>query len=137
MKPSAVISVNAVLFIALGIGLTVYAPNLLSFFGVANLPEDYPLLYWTVAAFARMFGAVLLTLGLMLWGVHKLFQDGAEPAQARRDILFSLVLGFIILSVAALTQQSSVWGSVTGWLITGMFVIFAIFYIYFLARKQQ
>jgi hypothetical protein len=135
VKPSSVISVNAVLFIALGIGLTLYAPNVLSYFGVADLPGDNALLYWTVAAFARMFGAILLTLGLVLWGVRSLFQTNFDPAQSRRDVLFSLALGFIIICITALTQQASVWGSIAGWLITGMFAIFTMIYIFLLARK--
>jgi hypothetical protein len=135
MKLSQVLTVNAILFIAAGIGFTVYAPNVLAFFGVPELPGDSKELYWNIVSFARMFGAVLLACGLLLWGLRGAGQSNLEHHQAQRDLLFSLVFGFIIMTITALTQQSSVWGSLAGWIVTAVFAIFAAVYIYFLAKK--
>jgi hypothetical protein len=53
-------------------------------------------------------------------------------------ILFIAVgIGFIIITVTPLTQQASVWGSIAGWILTAVFVVFALIYIYFHARKEM
>jgi hypothetical protein len=135
MKLSQVLTLNAILFIAAGIGFTLYAPNVLAFFGVPELPGDSKEFYWNIASFARMFGAVLLTCGLLLWSLRGGLKDAEDKSQAQRDILFSLVFGFIIITITALTQQSSVWGSLAGWIVTAVFALFALIYIYFLAKK--
>ncbi len=135
MKLSQILTVNAIIFLAIGIGFTLYAPNVLAYFGVSDLPGDNALLYWNIVSFARMFGAILLTCGLLLWGLRGAFLEDKKPIQLRRDVLFSLVLGFIIVSITALTQQSSVWASSAGWIITAIFMIFTGIYIFFLAKK--
>ena len=135
MKLSQVLMVNAILFIAVGIGFTLYAPNVLAFFGVPELPGEGQELYWNIVSFARMFGATLLACGLLLWGLRGGVQATVEKSQYQREILFSLVLGLILITITALTQQASVWGSLAGWIVTTVFALFAIAYIYFLAKK--
>jgi len=135
MKISPILTINAILFIALGIGFTLYGPNLLAYFGVSELAGDNFLLYWNVAAFARMFGAMLLSCGLILWAVRSIFNDSIDKAQVRREILFSLVLGFMIATIAAITQVSSVWGSIAGWVLSGLFLVCTLVYVPFLIRK--
>jgi hypothetical protein len=137
MNLSKVLSVNAFLFIAVGIAFTLFAPNALAYFGTGLLPGDNVLYYWNVVAFGRMFGAILLTLGLVLWGLRGFFAETINAGQARREVLFSLVFGFIIITIAAITQQASVWGSLTGWLVSGLFAVFGLVYIYFLAKKES
>jgi hypothetical protein len=137
LKLSQVLTVNAILFIAVGIGFTLYGPNILAFFGVPDLPGDNPHLYWNIASWARMFGAILLTCGLLLWSLRGGVQIAADKGQFQREALFSLALGFIIITITALTQQASVWGSIAGWILMAVFVVFALIYIYFLARKER
>ena len=69
MKISPILTINAAIFVALGIGFTLYGPNILAYFGVSDLAGDNFLLYWNVVAFARMFGAMLLSCGLILWAI--------------------------------------------------------------------
>jgi hypothetical protein len=135
MKVARVFTVNAILFIAIGIGFTLYAPNFLAFFGAQELPGDNALLYWNISAFARMFGAMLLLCGLLIWAVRGLFIEGRELATVRREIVYSLVIGFVVITITALTQQSSIWGSAAGWLVTAFFAILAVIYIFILAKK--
>lgn len=137
MKISQVLIVNAILFIAIGIGFTLYAPNALAFYGVSDLAGDNQLLYWNIIAFARMFGAALLAFGLVLFGIHNFFTNTADPDRIRRELLFSLLFSFIILSIVAITQQFSVWASVAGWITIVVFVIFLGIYIYFIARRTS
>jgi hypothetical protein len=127
------LTVNAILFIAAGIGFTLYAPNVLAFFGVAELPGDSQELYWNIAAFARMFGAILFCCGLLLWSLRGV--GSKDPNQLLREVLFSLVFGFVLITITALTQQASVWGSLAGWIITAIFALFSGIYIYILAKK--
>lgn len=136
MKIQNLISINGGLYIALGIGFTLYAPNLLAYFGVGDLPGDNYLLYWNIVSFARMFGAVLLTFGLILWSLRKVFSESSVAPGTRREILFSLILGHTILIITVLTQQSSVWGSVAGWIISLIFLVFFALYIYFLVKGE-
>jgi hypothetical protein len=136
MKLSQVLTINAVIFIATGIGFTLYGPNVLAFFGVADLPGDNQELYWNIAAFARMFGAILLSSGLLLWGLRGITRDNLDKNQLIREILFSLVFGFSIITITAITQQASIWGSVAGWIVTAVFAIFTLIYGYFLAKKE-
>ncbi len=137
MKIRPVITVNAILFIAIGIGFTLYAPNVLAYFGVSDLPGDNTLLYWNVAAFSRMFGAMLFIFGMLLWAARGLFQPNPDLKTVQREIIFSLIFGYIIITLAALIQQSSVWGSLAGWVVTGFFAIFLALYIYFLVAKDK
>jgi hypothetical protein len=136
MKISTIVTANAILLIAIGIGFTLYGPNLLAYFGVSDLPGGNSLLYWNIASFARMFGAAILALGLVLWGVKGVFSGASNLAQQRRELLFSLVFGFILITITALTQQASVWGSIAGWIIIAIFLIFTLLYIFSLAQKQ-
>lgn len=137
MKISQVLTINAVLFIAAGIGFTLYGPNFLAYFGVTELSGDNQVLYWNIAAFARMFGAILLSCGLLLWSLRGVAQDNLEKNQLLRDILFSLVFGFIIVTITALTQQASIWGSAAGWIVTAVFAFFTLMYGYFLAKRAE
>jgi hypothetical protein len=137
MKIRPVITVNAIIFIAIGIGFTLYAPNVLAYFGVSDLPGDNTLLYWNVAAFSRMFGAMLFIFGMLLWAVRGFFQPNPDIKTVQREIIFSLIFGYIIITLAAVIQQSSVWGSLAGWVVTGFFAIFLALYIYFLVAKDK
>jgi len=87
MKLKLVITINAIIFIAIGIGFTLYAPNALAYFGVSDLPGDNALLYWNIAAFARMFGAMLFIFGMVLWAVRGFFQPAPDLATVQREII--------------------------------------------------
>lgn len=135
MKLSKLLPMNGFIFLALGIGFTLYGPNVLAYFGVQDISGLEVDVYWTVVGFARMFGAILITFGLVLTGLRSLFLESPDVGQARREILFSLVLGMVISTIAALTQQASVWGTLAGWALTGLFLILTILYIFLLARR--
>ncbi len=137
MKIQNLISINGGVYIAIGIGFTLYSPNILAYFGVGNLPGDNYLLYWNIVSFARMFGVMLLTIGLILWSIRKIFSDPLVNQGIHREILFSLVLGHIFMIITVITQQSSVWGSIAGWIIGLIFLIFLILYLYFWIRGEK
>ena len=69
MKISKVINVNAILSMAMGIAFGIYAPLILAFFGIPDIPSEDVLLYWSVASFVRMYGAALFSFGILLMAV--------------------------------------------------------------------
>ena len=74
MKLSKLLPINGFIFLALGIGFTLYGPNVLAYFGVQDIPGLQVEVYWTIVGFARMFGAILITFGLVLTGLRSLFR---------------------------------------------------------------
>ena len=88
MKISPILTINAAIFVALGIGFTLYGPNILAYFGVSDLAGDNFLLYWNVVAFARMFGAMLLS-------TRTAIEAFSKTANLHKLTVWTLVLLFI------------------------------------------
>jgi hypothetical protein len=136
MTLSRLLTVHAVTLIVLGIAFGLYAPLMLAFFGVPELPGEAVLLYWNTAAFARLFGATLFGLGFVLWALRSLFNSTTFPPETTRGLLFSLVLFNLMGLFVALTQQFSVWQSAAGWVATLLFGGFTAAYAVLLARPS-
>jgi hypothetical protein len=132
MKLKQLLFINALLYIAIGIAYTLYAPNTLAYFGVSDLPSGDYLTYWFIVSFARLFGALLFSLGLLLLGVRSLVGEPGLRPEAARSVVSSLVIGNIIAAITAFTQAAAVWSTALGWIFGGMFSLFAILYGYFL-----
>ncbi len=131
MKLTPLLTLNAILFLALGIAFAMYAPLMLAFFQVPELPIDTAT-YWHVAAFARLFGALLFSLGLLLWALRATIAEA--PTETRRRTLLALILGNLMSGLVAITQQSSIWLTPAGWVGTGLFFAWALLYILVLLR---
>jgi hypothetical protein len=119
---STAVSTQAIVMIILGIFFTIYAPNMLAYFGIPNIPENNTLLYWNIAAFARLFGAALFGFGLLLWAVRSLVTSSLVSVEIRRGIFFALALAGIVGIIVALTQQFGVWSSAAGWVMILLFL---------------
>lgn len=137
MKLKQILFINALLFIAIGIAFTLYAPNALAYFGVSDLPSGDYLTYWFIISFARLFGAMLFSLGLLLLGVRSLVSEPNLRPEAQRNALSSLVLGSIIAAVTAFTQAAAVWSTALGWIFGGVFTLFAVLYGFFLWKASS
>jgi hypothetical protein len=133
MKLSALISFNALLFMASGIAFAVYGPVMMAFFDVPELNID-SFVYWHLTAFGRMFGAVLFSLGLLLWALRQ--AADSLPPETRRGVIFALLLGNLLTFVVAITQQSSVWLNLAGTLLSVVFAALTLAYGYFLVVKS-
>jgi hypothetical protein len=131
-KLNALISFNALLFIAAGIAFAVYGPMMMAFFDVPELKIDH-FTYWHLTAFGRMFGAMLFGFGFLLWAVRK--AAGELPAEPRRGVVFALLLGNLLAFIVAITQQSSVWLNPAGAILSIVFAVLTLGYGYFLAVK--
>jgi hypothetical protein len=140
MKLTTIMTVNAFIWIALGIIFMLYAPVMLAFFNLPNIPagntQGTTLMYWNVAAFARLYGAALFTLGFLLWAVRGLLEAAAAPPESHRGIAFALLLGNGLAFIVALTQQSSVWLVPAGWVLVLIYLVITAAYGYALAAKK-
>jgi len=137
MKLNQLISLNAILFIALGIAFALYGPVMLAFFGVSEIESNNAILYWTIASFARMFGAVLFGFGLLLWAIRSESFIQAISPEIRRGIIFAMLLSNSLAAIVSFTQAWQIWLGFAGWLITGIFVLLLLAYTYLLITGQK
>lgn len=133
MKLKSFLVFNGILFAAAGIAFAMYGPLMMAFFKVPELQIDQSS-YWHMAAFVRMFGAALFGWGMAIWASSR-GVDSLEPA-ARRALVFGLLLSCLVASFISLTQQSAIWLTVSGWVMSGMFVLLTLIYGVFLARNR-
>jgi hypothetical protein len=134
MKLVTLIIANAILFVAFGIAFALYGPLMLAFYRVPELSINMTD-YWHIASFARMFGAALFSLGLLLWAVSR-FVGTLSPAH-RRGVIFALLLSNLLAAIVSLTQQTSIWGTPAGWVTSAVFIILTLAYGYSLALEQK
>ena len=130
---SVLLSAHAVLLIGFGIAFALYGPLMMAFFGVPELLDADAGAYWSLTSFARMFGAALFGFGLLVWSVRAAISQVSPPA--RRGVLFALFLANLMGAFVSVTQQSAVWGTLAGWIATGLFVVLMAAYGYFLSAK--
>ena len=67
-----------------------------------------------------MFGAALFGAGFLTWSLARSAGATAER-ETLHSILRSLALGNLVAAFVAITQQSSVWLTPVGWVMTGIF----------------
>ena len=128
----AFLALHAIVLLAAGIAFALYGPLMLAFFAIPDAVDNAQT-YWQVAAFARMFGAALFGLGILLWSLRNAVETLSPPA--RRGVLAALALANLMGAFVAITQQSAVWLSPAGWVITGIFVLFMLGCGYFLLKQ--
>lgn len=137
MKLTQLLTAHAILAIAAGIAFTIYGPLMMAFFGVPEIPSDDALLYWNVAAFARLFGAALFGSGMLLWAVRGPEVQAALAPEARRGLVFALLLANLVAAVTAIALQSQVWQGAAGWVTFGAFALLTLGYGYFLVKGDR
>ncbi len=130
MKLSLLITINAAIFIAFGIAFSLYSPLMMNFFAVPELTSIDSAGYWLLASFARMFGAALFGFGLLLFALRGVVDQASQ--EARRGMVFALMLAYLVGAIVSATQQVSIWQGPAGWIATGIFVAFLLVYAYFL-----
>jgi hypothetical protein len=136
-KPGGLLLLNAILFVALGNGFALYGPLMINFYGVQEVEGGTAPMYWYVASFARLFGAVLLGFGLLIWSTRDQLENPLVTAQDRQRLLLALLLGNAIALIVALTQQASIWGHPAGWITAGVFLALLLGYGYLLAANAS
>jgi hypothetical protein len=134
LKLNWIVSINAISFLIIGIAFGIYAPLVLNFFGVPDIPSEDLLLYWTTVSFARLYGATLFGFGIVLWALRSYLE--ATLPESRRGVIFSLVLANIFAAFVAATQSASIWQTWTGWILMIMHLLFALSYGVNLKEKK-
>lgn len=135
MKLQHVLTINSLLAIGFGLAFALYSPLMLAFFGIPDVASQEVVLYWNIAAFARLFGAALLAFGLLIWALRKTENGLGMDPESQRGVLYSLLIANLVGVMVAVTQQWQAWGGVAGWLTAGIFLLLALAYGYFLFRK--
>ena len=128
MKLSQLLSINAILFIALGIAFALYGPLMIAMFGILE-SEGSPLTYWYAASFARLLGAALFGFGFVLWALR------TQAGSSGQGIKVALVLAYALGFGVAITQQVSIWGTLAGWITSAVFLVLLLAYAYLLIKK--
>lgn len=130
MKLTQLLSINAILFIGLGIAFALYGPLMIAMFGILE-SEGSPVMYWYAASFARLLGAALFGFGFVLWAVRR--QTASTPG--RQGITVALVISYALGFAVAITQQVSIWGTIAGWVLSGFILVLLMAYIYLLIKR--
>ena len=130
MKLTQLLSINAILFIGLGIAFALYGPLMIAMFGILE-SEGSPVMYWYAASFARLLGAALFGFGFVLWAVRR--QTASTPAW--QGITVALVISYALGFAVAITQQVSIWGTIAGWILSGFILVLLMGYIYMLVKR--
>src|SRR5512143_2703319 len=71
---------------------------------------------WVGLAFARVLGAALVAIGLVLSSATRL------PTDAGRAIGKSAMWGLVLLSVVTLAQAQAIWSTPAGWVLSAILV---------------
>lgn len=137
MKLQYLININAILSLLFGIAFTLYGPLMMAYFGIPEIPEGSVLLYWHVVAFARMFGAALLAVGLILWSLRRIAKSSATSPETRRGIIFSMIFANGAGVFVALTQQAQIWSNPAGWATVAVFALLFLGYVYLLVVESR
>lgn len=132
MKMSSLLRFNAILYVILGIAFALYGPLMMAFFGIMDT-EGSARIYWYAASFARMFGASLFGFGFLIWAASGSL---LENQVIKRNIVLALILGNFIALIVALTQQVSIWGTLSGWLLVIFILVLLIGYGFMLIRNS-
>ena len=80
----------------------------------------------------QLLGAALIAHGLLSW-----FAGAMAEASARRSVATSLFVFEVVGFALSLLGMLSKIMSVTGWVLVGLFLLFALGYAYFLFMKQS
>lgn len=137
MKVSHLIILTAILAVVCGLTFVLWSPMLLPLFGVSQIPvpvagDVSAMSFWQSAAFARVFGALLVSFGLLVWTVRRVVET-----EAGQPLIFALSVGCGFVSLISLTQQIAFWETGAGKLVVFGFLGLAIGYGYFWVRRLR
>ena len=118
MKLGTLMSVNAVFALLFALGFLLVPAYLLSAYGAEADAE--------LVQMARFFGSAMLGYAMLTW-----FARNAEQSKARRAIVLGLSVSFVVGFIVALQGQLSGAVGTLGWLTVGLYLLFALGYLYF------
>ena len=136
MKFKRLLVINSIVFIGAGIAFCLYAPLVLAvLFQITQIEGIDTIAYWYLVSFARLAGAAIFALGLLLWTSSNLVDN--QPNKSRLGLLYSLIIGYVVGIVTLLTQQVSIWQNAAGWILIAVCVVFLIGYGYIIFKEKD
>jgi hypothetical protein len=130
MKLRYVFVLNAIVSLIFAVGFLLAPKTMLSLFHLSvgsTVSFNASINFMT-----QLLGAALIAHGLLSW-----FAGGMTEANARRSVATSLFVFQVIGFALSLLGMLSKIMSVTGWVLVGLFLLFALGYAYFLFVKQS
>ena len=108
---------------AIGFGFySLTGPFLSAFFGAARRPEAVAGdVVWSGIGFMRMFGALLIGIGMLAW-----FTRTVTDVDARRHLSAGLFAANGAGFLMAIMQQTSIWDQRTGWLVVSVLLLLSV-----------
>jgi hypothetical protein len=128
--------IHAIISIILGIAFALYGPIMVRMFGILDFPGAEGALYWFTTSFARLLGALLFGFGFLLWAVRDMLSIESLPAEKAQRTALALLLGTVMVSFVAVTQQWQVWVTLAGWVTIALYIFLTLGYTYFLATRK-
>jgi len=123
MKLKTFLIVNAIVSCSFGVMALLAPAQVMSLFGVESNPA--------ISMLAQFSGLSSVSLGLVPWFSRKM-----ELSQAQKTIIPAMlicnVIGVIISVLGSLSGTINL-----GWITAGLYLIFAISYVWFLFSKSQ
>ena len=125
----SLMTLTAAFMLILGTFFVLLGPRMLPYFGGISWIElaQPPVTIRGAISFTRLFGGMLLTVGLIAWMARKL-----DRPDDQKSIGLAFFIGVVFLSIVALTQQIAVWATTTGWFLVFVIAAFTFSFAYVL-----
>jgi hypothetical protein len=111
------------LVVAVGLFLAGWGPVAFELLSGGTLPapavnDRTAMAIWSGVAFARVFGALLVSVGLIVW---------AANARTPRDGVFKAIVcaGALFAALITSSQQIAIWTNSVGWVLVALFCLIA------------
>ncbi len=92
--------------------------------------DPVPMTIFTGIAFVRVFGAVLMGLGAVLWAVQR-------RRNRERTIKAALFASALLATLVAIAQQIAIWSGSFGYVLIGALILVAVVSAVGLADRQE
>src|SRR5262245_16612653 len=125
----SLMTLTAALALTVGIFFYLWGPMAFYYLGEGSVSSlmQRNLKIMSAISFTRLFGAMLLTVGLFAWMARKL-----DRPEDQRRIGLAFFIGGLLLFFMALGQQIAIWGTTSGWIAVSMTAAFTLNFGYML-----
>lgn len=123
-----IFTINAIVWMGMGIAFAVYAPLAMALWGIADIPQANVFFYWNVASFIRLYGAALFGAGLLLLSARDMMLSVDTQTNRHRRLASAMALGNVLGLFVSITQQVQVWNRPAGLVLIGIYGLFAFLY---------
>jgi len=125
----SLMTLTAALALTVGIFFYLWGPMAFYYLGEGSVSSlmQRNLKIMSAISFTRLFGAMLLTVGLFAWMARKL-----DRPEDQRRIGLAFFIGGLLLFFMALMQQKAIWVTTAGWIAVSITAAFTLNFGYML-----